>query len=471
MPSKLHDHLLMIRPEERKPFRRFLQSPYHNRNPLLPELYAIYAGHLFQEPPQTVTEQEASAHLWPGQPYDQNRFRKLATALLQCIREFWVAEALQSDLPRRELYLLRRFNDDAADRFIPGQVEQSRRASNAVDLPLEEAHDFALMTGKEAYIYEARQAGRHPEIRPDQLLVHLETSYQIRKLKLLYNQFNHFRITGEGTRPEATLFLQSLESQWDQLPLEIQLYVLLFRCTMDLDDFEKFKQLRTMLQQHSGDLPAREVDDLYAGQLNYCTRCINRGQDKMAHEMWEIYSEMMEKGLLDSRSKILAAHFKNIMGISARIGKFAWAAQFLDQLGEEQASNAGHFGRGVLSYFQKKPDEAERHFHRILDDFEDIFFGLDARVYLLRIYFETGNLVGLDSLCESFRMYLKRNKSLPRVRKANYNHFVNCMRRLGRIPPFDHARLTKLRQDIEEGRRIAATGWLLEKLDGMLGKE
>lgn len=468
MPSKLHDHLLMIRPEERKPFRRFLQSPYHNRNPLLPDLFAFYARHLYHEPSHSIPEEEAAAHLWPGQPYDQNRFRKLATALLQCIREFWVAEALQSDLPRRELYLLRHFNREGADRFIPAQLEQTRKAANAFDFPLEEGHDFALKTGREAYIYQARQADRHPETRPDQLLEHLETSYQIRKIKLLYSQLNHFRVTGEGTRPEAALFLQNLERQWDSLPLETQLYVLLYRCAQDLDRFEKFRLFRVLLHDRSSELLAEEVDDLYTGQLNYCTRRINRGDDKMATEMWEIYSEMMGEGLLNRKSKILAAHFKNIMAISTRIGKFAWASDFLDQMGEDKDSNAGHFGRGVLAFFQNHHDEAERHFYRILDDFEDLFFGLDARVYLLRIYLETGNLVGLDSLCESFRMYLKRNKALPRARKANYNYFVNCMRRLGRIAPFDRERLSKLRTDIEEGRRIAATGWLLGKVDQML---
>jgi hypothetical protein len=471
MPSKLHDHLQLLRPDERKAFRRFLASPYHNRNPLVVELYAFMALHLYQEPPQPISEQETAAHLWPDQPYDQNRFRKLATTLLQSIREFWIAEALRGDAPRRELYLLRRFNQDQADRFIPFQLQQTHHVLTQAELPVEAVHERLIELGMEAYPFEARQADRHPETRPGDLLDHLEISYRTRKIKLLYSQLNHFRITGEGAKPDEYQFLEKLAHDGEQLPLETQLYILLFRCTQDLDRFEDFVNLRKLLGSSAHKLPADEVVDLYAGLLNYCTRCINQGSGEMAEEMWQIYSEMMDKGLLNSQSKILAAHFKNIMAISARIGKFAWAEQFLDQLGENADSNAGHFGRGVLAFFQGEPDKSEKHFHRILNDFEDVYFGLDARVYLLRIYFETGNLVGMDSLCESFRMYLKRNKSLPRARKANYNYFVNCMRRLGRIAPFDKERLLKLRIDIGEGRRIAATGWLLERVDDLLAKK
>ena len=185
--------------------------------------------------------------------------------------------------------------------------------------------------------------------------------------------------------------------------------------------------------------------------------------------MFEIYREMIDLGMLTGNGDLIKAHFKNIMVIASSIGEFAWATDFLEQhnaaiIGNHH-ENGVHFGKGVIAFFQGQPKQAEKYFYRVLRNYEDIFFGLDARAYLLKIYYETGDTNSLESMCDSYRMFIKRNKQIPARRKGSYLYLVNLIRRLSRIPHFDREKLLKLRSDIENGRKVSNTKWLLEKID------
>ncbi|MEM6270162.1 MAG: hypothetical protein AAF998_12045 [Bacteroidota bacterium] len=472
---KLHRHLRVLLRSEHKAFRRFLRSPYHNRNPKLAELFELLAPHLYAEPPRHLPETEAAAALFPGQPFDQNRYRKLATALLHCFHDFLRHQEFRAQPATGEFYLLRRFVATDQTDLVPKQISQTSAALTRAEWPAPETNDMVIAIGLEVYKFEARQAGRRPETQPAQLLDRLEQSYAIRKMKLLYMQLNHFRITGEGTEPNPGDFLSRLAPQIGALPLEAILYFHLFICTRNPAETEAYRTLRALLTHQADKLFPDDAEDIYAGVLNYCTQQINRGQVEYLREMWTVYVEMQLNHTLDQDGGIPRAHFKNMLTIAARLGEFAWAESVLRQYEtthpDAAVDNAINFGRGILEFYRARPQAAIRHFHRVLDHYEDLFFGLDARVYLLRIYYETGDVTGLDALCDSFRMFLKRNQQLPRSRKANYNHFVNYLRRLSRIPRFEGDRLRKLRHDIASGRRISATNWLLREIDGLISDD
>ncbi len=72
-------------------------------------------------------------------------------------------------------------------------------------------------------------------------------------------------------------------------------------------------------------------------------------------------------------------------------------------------------------------------------------------------------------MCVSYRMFINRNKQIPARRKGSYLYLVNLIRRLARTPHFDREKLLKLRSDIENGRKVSNTKWLLEKIDQALG--
>lgn len=472
--SKLYHHIALLDHKEFKAFRRFLHSPYHNRQSNLPDLFDILVEHLFRDSPKPLTEQEAATLLFPDEPFDQNKFRKLSTALLQSCCEFIKYEGLRNDPVRGDLYLLQRLNSREADRYIPLRIDEAVKHIDKSDHPKVRKYDMKVEVGLEAYQSEMRLANRRPETKPEVLVQYVDSSYSIRKMKLLYAQINHYQITGDGSDPGDDPFLPYLSTNIDRMPMEAVAYFHLFQCTTFPDQEASYLKLKELLNRNGSTLDRQSLADLYTGALNYCARAINRGKVSYQRQIWELYREMIRHGMMAQDGKILNSHFKNIMVVAARLGEFEWATDFLQQhekyfVGSEREIGI-HFGRAVISFYSGDLEQAALHFHRVLDDYEDIHFGIDARGYLLRIYFETGNLIGLEALCGSFRMFLKRTRELTGKKKANYNHLINCMRRLARIPDFDKERLRKLRSDIENGRPIANTSWLLKKVDEALAR-
>ena len=181
---------------------------------------------------------------------------------------------------------------------------------------------------------------------------------------------------------------------------------------------------------------------------------------------------MLDKNVLENASAMLSGHFKNIVVLASRLKEFAWARQFVEQyaphLKGDFNKNAYHFARGTILYSEERFAEAEHFLYRVLEDYEDIFYGIDARVALLRIHYETQNLIGLDSLMDSFRMYVKRNAQLSGQRKANLQAFIRHIKQLARIPQHDRHALQALRDSVLKGRRYANMQWLLEKIEQRL---
>lgn len=472
--TKLVQYLSLLQKDEYKPFRRFLVSPYHNRQKELISLFDLIIKHLFCQNPKSFGEIDIARLLFPSEPFNQNKFRKLCTSLLHCTSEFFKHERLKNEPVRGDIFLLRRFNESQSNRFFHRRLESANQNLAKSTVSLSERSDLAVAIGMEAYKYEMRLPSRRPDTNLGNMISHLEKGYTIRKMKLIYAQLNHFRITGKGNEFGDENFLRNFATYLEQMPTEAVMYYHLYLCTTYPQRIKAYEKLRVLLRAKGGQLFMEELEDLYNGAINYCARGINRGIPKFQRDIWELYQEMIDQGILGAKGSLLKAHFKNMMVIASRLGEFEWAKRFLKDhqtyiIGNHN-QNGIHFGKGVISYYEGNLDEAGIHFYKVLEDYEDIFFGLDARGYLLRIHYETGNTVSLESLCDSYRMFLKRNKELPGRRKANYNHFVNCMRRLARIPDFEKERLLKLKKDIEEGRRIANTGWLLAKVDESLEK-
>ena len=122
-----------------------------------------------------------------------------------------------------------------------------------------------------------------------------------------------------------------------------------------------------------------------------------------------------------------------------------------------------------MAYYQGDYTKAEHNFNRILQDFKNPYFGLNSRGYLLQVFYETGNAVGLESMSHSFRMYLDRNKGIPRKRIYQYITFINHLKRLCNIPIHESGKLEELkRQILEKEEKGMGSDWLVEKIDELL---
>ncbi len=465
--TKLYQLLIQVPEAQRKQLALFVASPYFNSVPRISKLLEVLEQHLLRYKVRQLSEQEIFALVLPDQPYDQNRFRKDCSALLKLLLQFLVQQQFDSAAHLHGGSLLRALNQLGIDDHFSGYHQSALRSLDESPARDADLHLAYVQVGFERYLHDVQQPTRNSDENLDALIDHLGQAQVIQKMKLCYLQLNNRLVTGKGKLRDDSEFIAKVTEQLQTLPPRTQMYFHLYRCTLDPElegEYALFKQLLTATE-----LAPMQRESMYTAALNYCARRLNTGHQGFVRESFAIYQEMLDRKILGAEQRLLSGHFKNIVVVACRLLEFDWARQFVDdhfaELPPQHQRIAHNFSLGCIAFSEGKFAQAEPFLHRVLDDYEDIYFGIDARVILLRSYYETANLIGLESLADSFRMFLKRNTQIDGQRKANLQEFIRHLRRLANLPPSDKVARDKLRQDILKGRAVPNQAWLLSKLD------
>ncbi|MFN8393671.1 MAG: hypothetical protein U0176_03255 [Bacteroidia bacterium] len=253
----------------------------------------------------------------------------------------------------------------------------------------------------------------------------------------------------------------------------VQLHRVLLELYLKPEEKEILQEYIRLLFESGGELPPNDALFLFGGAVNHCTRWINRGEIGFWKEIHSLFKEMDRLNLFFLNRGVTAAGLKNMAVVGIRMQDFDWVNHLIERyannLPDDAFGNTESFIRGMLHISRGENDEAERYFHRILDHSGDVFYGLDARSFLLRIYYESGNIVGLESLTESFKMYVKRNKAIAPAHKTSYIQTTKFFKQLVQIQPWDKKGLEKLKAAIARTPVFTSTQqWLLNKVDALI---
>lgn len=201
----------------------------------------------------------------------------------------------------------------------------------------------------------------------------------------------------------------------------------------------------------------KESHAFYVYAVNYCTARANSGVAGYYKYLFEIYELMDIHGRLIQNGTLSQGTFLNIVGTASNLGKFDWATTFIQKykiyLPLDKQKNAIVYNLSLLCFYKKEYDEALRQLHKVT--FTDPHYALTARVLEIRIFYAQEEWLVLDALFERLRIYLLRDKQLPKQRKQESQHFL----RLTKI-------LTKLAQQNNYKKKQAIQiQQLLEKID------
>ena len=177
-------------------------------------------------------------------------------------------------------------------------------------------------------------------------------------------------------------------------------------------------------------------------------------------------SKRIEQEILIEKGKISRFTYKNVVGIALRLKEFTWAEQFILQyqeaLNNQYKTNYVHYNLSKLRFHQQNYSEAMQRLQQV--EYDDLFLNLDAKVMLLKIYFELEEWEVLDSFTISFQRFLQRKKGLG-YHQENYANFVKLARKLLGVNPFNPNQRQKLEKEIIEKKALSEKDWLLGQLE------
>ena len=223
-----------------------------------------------------------------------------------------------------------------------------------------------------------------------------------------------------------------------------------------------FQQLKAILENNWQQFPADEMHGLYLMAINFCIKKMNRGEPTYGREVLEIYKIGLLNRLLFENNQLSPYTYKNAMMAALKVGEMAWANQFLNDYKVFLPSNDCEMVykyNKALYFFRNNDYEAAMTLLQTAH-LRDVLFNLDARRLLARIYFELKENTALDSLIESSKIYLHRQKTIGYHREM----YINFFKILEILLKTDPKRRKILKGQIEDTQYLAEREWLLEKL-------
>ena len=210
------------------------------------------------------------------------------------------------------------------------------------------------------------------------------------------------------------------------------------------------------------------MEILYTHLRNFCIIYkINLGYIEYINELFEIFKIQLSKNLLLKNNVLNVQNYKNIITVALRVKAFDWLEQFIkdytSKLPEHEQTNALSYNLANVYFFQKK-------FTKVIEQLRFVEFNysnyaLGSKLLMIRTYYELGEYNALDSLLESFRIYLLRNKQLTKETKMQYSTIIRMIKKLSNINLNNKSQIKELAEKIRSSENNVAKQWLLDKIE------
>jgi hypothetical protein len=455
-----------------------LESPYINENQDLVRYFDLLVPILRSKNDQEaldskqLNKKDVWEKLYSGQKFKDIHLRRLNSDLTGLAFQFLYYERLREDPFHQQLQLMDLLNQKKLDKHYRGIFRQFEN----------DFEDYAWRNTTFHFLkYRAEEIQQTFLERPglpfddlsslEQADYHLDCYYYGKKLKNYCDALGY----------ESFLSLKANLQQTDQLLTTVQkgpyrevpaikAYLLVAVMLLKPDEETHFFTLQSFLRENAHLFPPKELQTLYTHLNNYCIiKKINAGKGAFFTPLFVNYQLMLKQGLMLDEGQMAPQDFKNIITVGLQVKAYDWVEQFIQEYTSQlPAPNQ----ENALTYNLAKVYFAQKKYGKVIEQLREVaysthIYALGGKQILLKTYYETDEFLPLDSLIQSFRAYLRRNRVISKDVREQYLNFLRFLKRLSYIDPHKKDKLEKLRADIQLCSSVAQKSWLLEKINEM----
>jgi hypothetical protein len=465
--EKLGTLLLQLSPSEMQRLGKFVASPYFNEHEQVTQLFEVLKA-LRAKGIDTLSE-ASKPQIWKqvfgNKPYHDGQLRKLIFELTQLAYQFLTVESMMGD--QHEAALL-------SNRAVQRQGWEKHQLAAAKRLESEifktdawrperflQAHEFKFQ------LLDQDNPGIDLPEQLRQTRGYLDLFYVLRGLKMAIT-LKTFALSrkSELQEPEFVDFIRKIaEEKAANFPI-VEVYYKAYLSFAQPENEQLYQILKAALHTHVHNLHVLDLFDVYQYALNFCVLRINAGNQDYYRELFELYRRMTDTQLILAKGELAEGMFKNIITAGLAVKEYSWVEQFIREksmhLPEGVRANAMSFNLANVLFSQKKYDEVIGLLQKV--EYSDLVYHLGARWLLIRTYYELNALKPLDSLLDSFRVYLLRNKVLSNQVKKEYLSLISLTRKLLKSR-FEKDKLKALKAKVLTTQIQVPKRWLIEKIE------
>jgi hypothetical protein len=471
LSDKLISLLQSLSKVELNRLRKFVCSPYFNEDPKLMALFDLCNQALRKQPDEIVqlSKLQVWKKIWPGKPFNDLILRRTASELTQLIVRFKAQELWEKDPFNLALSAQKSLETPGLDKHLSGVEREWQRHIETTEqrdaLFYLHSSQFHLHQFYRSYRVVAA-ADYMGKLIPADLA--LDSYYMIQKLKIYvaFLSYRQYRSTDRTIELPPGFWEWAMQERFSNIPV-LRIYRNVLQMMTNPAEEALFFQLLSDLGEWGEQLTPDDLRECCYIAQNYCALKINAGESVYYGRAFEIFKLMADRAVLLESGQLAEGVFKNIITSGLRAGEYAWVEQFIEtysnHLPERIRNNARAYNLANLYSHLKKYDRALE----VLRDVEygNLTYALGAKTILLRIYYEQNEYLALDSLIDSFRIYLRRNKEISKQLQREYNNFLNLVKKLTTLRLSDRKTIAEFRQKVEETSYNTPKKWLLDKID------
>jgi hypothetical protein len=400
--------------------------------------------------------------------YDDVTFRKYCSDLLKLIESFLATKTLFASEEELAMATLQYVVQHRVEPLFSGALRQAR---HALEKQVYRTMDYYYKAyAIERHYYQMMDFDVKLDVRAnlEEISRNLDLFYWIEKLKLYSAVLSQQKT---GTHPYALDFIEEIVAHLQRYPVEsapeLAVYYYSFLTLYEADKVEHYYKLRHLLDTYGQSMPQQEAIELFDSALHYCTGQLNKGNRVFLQEYFDLFEAAIQKEVFMIKGELAPWRLNNVVGVALRLGKLEWAEHFIEAhkqyLPAETRNNTYTFNLARVYRYQGKFKKVLALLRNI--EYEDIGYNLISKAMLTITYYELEEYDTLDSLLESFRVFLNRHKNIPTQTRKIYLNLIKYTRRLMRLASTDKPAIALLREEItSEKANTVNHEWLLEKL-------
>lgn len=462
---------------EMNSFVKYVNSPYFNVNKNLVTYLDMLADAIRQNKHNELSSENIWKHLFGTDKFNNQKLLKLSSDLVKLLEDFLGQKEYDDSLSLKSNLKLEGARKRSLDNLYNGILSEVSRlhhhelnqsASFYLTKYEIEKNIFALKTENEK---KNEKFEIESGLNINKISDNLDFFYIAEKLRhfcTLLSWKKMYDLDIEMKNMDYVLAVAQQEP-YSSIPA-INIYYKIHLTYYDSENIANYYELRELIKQHIHKFPVEEQREIYYPAISYCIDKGNKNVSEFHKETFEIYREALKQEILVVNNEMLVTTYRNIVPIALRVEELDWAENFIHEyagyLDPRYRDNAVEFSLARLEFYRKNYSKVLEHLFRV--NYEDVWYILGSKTLQIASYYELDEFDALESLLQSFMMYIRREKSLTQERKTAYQNLIRFTNHLMKIYPRDKNKLQKLLDEIRGTKGVVSKPWLIEKVEQQL---
>jgi hypothetical protein len=465
--------LRLLEANEISRLRKFLQSPYFNLKEEMIAFLDVATEFIGEGKEEVFIDNEIFwSKIFEG-PYDDLKFRKLNSDFNHLVEEFLIQEEFGTDKQNRNLLKIQALSRRGGEKMYES-LKQDVEFGRKID-PNRNANYYLHIYNIEKSIFklipDEERKKDFKDINIDKISENLDIYFIAEKLKyysdiLSWNQIYNISLNMRGIEIVMKLANNPL---FRDVPV-IAIFLKIIMIKTHEENEEHYFDLKKLIDQHLYLFPKNEAKEIIDQALNYTINKVNKGFTKYTHESLDLYKKALDDELLIVNGKLDISDYRNITAVALKSGDITWVEHFIEEykknLEERSKENAFYFSLARLETYKKNYNKVIEYLNKI--NYDDIWYNLNGRSLLIAAYYELNEFDPLESLLNSYKVFINREKLLQKSRKKIFLDFIKYTSKLMKLTKYDQDKLKKLKHELLDTPGVVNKPWLLEKIDALL---